>query len=104
MPSTFTNDIDFVEHTKYIVPPSKVAKKPPPEPWALPTFTPLQIDDYNDPGEPQIPPSLNRHNPLALFRLFFTDKIMDKMVKWINAHADAHAVTDADIPLERPCP
>jgi hypothetical protein len=73
MPQTFLNNIYLVKYTKYIVPPSKKAKEPAPTPWPLPTFEPLQVDDYNDPGEPNIPLSLNRHNPLALFRLFFTN-------------------------------
>jgi len=73
MPATFLNDIGVVQYTKYIVPPSRVAKQPAPEPWVLPAFSPLQINDYNDPGEPNLPTGLNQHNPMALFHLFFTD-------------------------------
>lgn len=63
--------IDVVKHTEYIVPPSRVAKKPAPEPWSLPAFSPIEIDDYNEPGEPNVPLSLDWHDPLALFKLFF---------------------------------
>ena len=41
MPLIFINDINFVEYTKYIIPPSKVVKKLLPKPWVLPIFTPL---------------------------------------------------------------
>ena len=71
MPQTSLNDIDLVKYTKYIIPPSKRAKEPAPTPWPLPTFKLLQVNDYNDPREPNIPPSLNLYDPLALFRLFF---------------------------------
>ena len=73
-----SNDIDYV---KWKDPCTKKSKNPPPEPWALPPFTPLQIDDYFDLGEPSIPPSLNRHTPLAIFSLFFTNKILERIVE-----------------------
>ena len=71
MPQTFSNDIDVVKHTEYIVPPSRVAKKPALEPWSLPAFSPIEIDDYNDHREPNVPMNLDWHDPLALFKLFF---------------------------------
>jgi len=71
MPQTFLNDIDLVKYTKYIVPLSKTAKEPAPTPWPLPAFKTLQVNDYNDPRELNIPLSLNQHDPLALFGLFF---------------------------------
>ena len=71
MLQTFLNDINVVKRTEYIMPPSKAAKKPAPEPWSLPAFSPIKINDYNDPKGPNVPLSLNQHNPLALFKLFF---------------------------------
>ena len=56
MPQIFLNDIDVVKYTEYIVPPSRVAKKLAPK---LPAFSPIEIYDYNDPGAPNIPLSLN---------------------------------------------
>ena len=53
------------------MPPSRVAKKPAPEPWNLPAFSTIEIDDYNDPEEPNIALSLDWHDLLALFKLFF---------------------------------
>ena len=69
MPQTFSNET--LSNTKYIMPPPRVAKKPAPEPWSLPAFSPIEIDDYNEPGEPNVPLSLDWHDPLALFKLFF---------------------------------
>ena len=63
--------IDVVKHTEYIVPPSRVAKKPAPEPWSLPAFSPIEIHDYNEPGELNVSLSLDWHDPLAFFKLFF---------------------------------
>ena len=63
--------IDIVKHTEYIVPPSRVAKKPAPESWSLPAFSPIKIVDYNDPEEPNVPLSLDWRDPPALFKLFF---------------------------------
>ena len=82
-----SNDIDYV---KWKDPRTKKLKNPPLEPWALPPFTPLQIDDYFDLGEPSIPPSLDQHNPLAIFSLFFTDKILERMVEQINKYVETH--------------
>ena len=60
MPSNRTSkDIDFVQPTQYKVPPNRVAKKPPPEPWELPDFKPLHIDDFDDHSTPNLPPTLN---------------------------------------------
>jgi len=81
MPQTFLNNIDVVKYTKYIVPPSRVAKKLAPKLWSLPAFSPIEIDDYNNPREPNISLNLNRHNPLALFKLFFTNLMVEKMVE-----------------------
>ena len=50
MPSNRTSDdIDFV-------PPTRKAKKPPPQPWPLPYFEPLHIANFDDHGTPNLPP------------------------------------------------
>ena len=49
MPANRTfNDIGFVPLTRYPVPPTRKAKGCPPEPWPLPAFEPLQIEDITD--------------------------------------------------------
>jgi len=47
-------DPDIVKPTKYIVPPTRIAKEPPVEPWELPKFEPYVIDDYDAHGEPNL--------------------------------------------------
>ena len=68
MPSNRTsNDIDLVQPTQYKVPPNRVAKKPPPEPWELPDFKPLYINNFDNHSTPNLPPTLDRDNPFAIF-------------------------------------
>ena len=90
------NDIDYV---KWKDPRSKTFKNLPPEPWALPLFEPLRIDDYYDPGEAAVPSSTNYHNSMALFRLFFDNKMLDQMAVWTNTYIEAHSVLEKDAPL-----
>jgi hypothetical protein len=37
-----------------------------------------------------LPSNVDTHDPFELFSLFFTDKIMDKLVEWINKHAELY--------------
>jgi hypothetical protein len=74
-------DADLVPKTQYNVPPNKTAKKPPPKPWPLPKFKPLHIDDWSNYGSSDLPSNVNSHNPFRLFSLFFTDKIIDKLIE-----------------------
>ena len=99
--SAFLNP-NIVQRTKYVVPPTRVAKKPPLKPWPLPKFDPVIIDDYNAHGEPCLPPNTNTNDPMALFNLFYTNKIMDKLIEWINAYVDEQqASKDEDALLTR---
>ena len=60
MPSNRTsNDIDLVQPTRYKVPPNRVAKKPHSEPWELLDFEPLHINNFDDHGTLDLPPTLN---------------------------------------------
>jgi hypothetical protein len=81
-------DPDIIQPTKYIVPLTRIAKELPPEPWRLPKFEPFIIDDYNAYSEPILPLNTNISDLMALFNLFYTDKIMDKLVEWTNAYTD----------------
>jgi len=100
MPRT-SNDIDYV---KWKDPRTKKSKQPPPEPWAVPPFTPFRIDNYWDLGEGAVPQGTDRGDPLALFRLFFTDEMLDKMAGWTNAYAEAHPVSEEEAPKGRARP
>jgi hypothetical protein len=57
-------------------------------PWKLPTFKPLQINDFYLKGTPNLPPDVNNNDLLALFRLFFTNKIVDNIINWTNLYAE----------------
>ena len=76
-----SNEVDLVQPTQYKLPLNRVAKKPTPEPWELPDFEPLRIDDFDDNGTPNPPPTLNRNDPFAIFNQFFTGEIIDKLVE-----------------------
>jgi hypothetical protein len=102
MPSNrASNDLDLVQPTQYIVPPNWTAKKPPPKPWPLPKFEPLHIDDFDDYSKLNLPPNINLHNPFQLFSLFFIDKIMDKLVEWINKYIKLYLIPKEKAPKER---
>ena len=91
MPSNRTRiDADLIQKTQYNVPPNQIAKKPCPKPWSLPKFEPLHINDWDDRGSPNLPSNVNTHDPFELFSLFFTDKVIDKLVEWINKHAELY--------------
>jgi len=91
MPTNRTsNDIDFVLPTQYSIPPTRKAKEPPPQPWPLPSFEPLHIANFDDHGTPNLPPDVDLHDPLAIFKLFFTDEIMDKLADWTNKYAELY--------------
>ena len=91
MLATFSNNINFV---KKDLKPKKKPKQPPPAPQPVPAFEPLQIDDYDDHGAPNIPASLDQHDPLAIFRLFFSDIMVDKMVDWTNKYAASYTPSE----------
>ncbi|OCK80059.1 hypothetical protein K432DRAFT_405045 [Lepidopterella palustris CBS 459.81] len=93
------NDIDFARKSDSR---TKQSKKPPPEPWALPPFTTLQMDDCYAPGEASLPPILDQHDPLALLQLLFNDEMVDKIVERTNGHATAHPIEEEAAPLGRP--
>jgi len=103
MPTNRTsNDIDFVPLTQYPIPLTRKAKERPPEPWPLPAFEPLQIKDYDNHGTPNLPPYLDPHDALGIFKLFFTDEIMDKLVEWTNKYAALHPAKEEARQLHRP--
>ena len=98
MPTNRTsNNIDFdpptqysIPPTQYSIPPTRKAKGPPPQPWPLPSFEPLHITNFDDHGTPNLPPNLDLYDPLAIFKLFFTDEIMDKLAEWTNKYTELY--------------
>ena len=56
-------------------------KAPALSPGHLPKFKPLHINNSDDHGLPSLPSNIDTYDPSKLFSLFFTDKIMDKLVE-----------------------
>ena len=68
MPSNCTsNDIDFIQPTQYNALLNWVAKKPPPDLLELPDFEPLHINDFDDHGAPDLPPTLDQNDLFVIF-------------------------------------
>ena len=53
----------------------------------VPEWNPLVIENQTERGKPRVPSSVNRSSPIELFKLFFTDKWLDVVVKCTNANA-----------------
>ena len=81
-----SNDVNLVQPNQYIVPKNKKAKIPPPEPWPLPNFNPLPIDfPYTD-GVLNLL-YIDPTDPLALFKLIWTDKLLKELAIYTNEYA-----------------
>ena len=85
-----SNDADFVKPDQYIVPKHKKAKIPPPEPWPLPDFNPFPIDTPYTDGAPNLPLHVDPTDPLALFRLIWTDDLLKELAAHTNEYARLH--------------
>ena len=71
---------------QYIIPKNKRAKIPPPEPWPLPDFNPLPINLPLTNGAPNLPPHIDPTDPLALFKLIWTDNLLKELAAYINKY------------------
>ena len=79
-----SNDEDFVPQTQYPNRATRAKKKPPPAPSALPDFNPVPIDNNNTYGRPNIPDYIDASDPYTIFKLFFTDELLDKLAEFTN--------------------
>jgi len=97
-------DLDVVQKTQYKVPPTRIAKKTPPEPWPMPDFQPFLINNWHNYSKPNLPPSVDLSDPFTIFSLFFTEDIMDKLIGWLNTFIELHQLLDKEAPLGNPWP
>ena len=97
-----SNDIDFVPYTQHPKHASQKSRNPPPEPWPLPDFEPLPIKNKNTYGKPNLPSNVDNSDPLQLFKLFFTDEILDQLVEYTNRNAELHQTPEDETPKGRP--
>ena len=81
-----SNDHDFVPPTQYK--PSRTKNKPP-------GFSPLKLipgfkamDLNRTTSSSQIPNTINSSSPEALFTLFFTESVIDRIIQYTNANAE----------------
>ena len=94
-----SNDIDLVQPTQYIVSKNWVAKKLPLEPVLLLPFNPLPIYNENEYSEPNLPDNINNKDPWQLFKLFWMDELINRLIKYINKNAKLHLPSeDKDFP------
>ena len=59
-------------------------KKPPLAPSALPNFNPVPINNNNTYRHLNIPDYIDISDPYIIFKLFFIDKLLDKLAEFIN--------------------
>ena len=85
-----SNDVDLVEPDEYIVPKDKKAKTLPPELWPLPEFEPLPVKYPYTYGAPNLLPNINPTNPLALFKLIWTDDLLKELAAYTNEYVRLH--------------
>jgi len=95
-----SNDEDFVKPTRYNIPPTRTAKNPPLKPWPLPKFHPLKIKNDNIYGSSNLPADVDLHDPYQIFKLFWTDELLNMLAEYTNKYMELH-LTPED--KERAC-
>ena len=79
-----SNDEDFVLPTVYLNQPAGSKKKAPPQPRPLPDFVPLYINNNNKYRRPNIPYNVDLGDVYGIFKPFFTNKLLNKLVNFTN--------------------
>ena len=78
----------------------KTKKKAPPTPQKLPNFNAIKINNKNKYRRPNILEDINISNPYELFKLFFTDKLLDRLIEYINRNTENN-MTPLKYPLKK---
>ena len=78
------NDHDLVPHTRYRLKPRLLAQYD--ELRTMPSFKPIELDPIANSG-PNLPTELDPDDPVAFFRLFFTDDLIQHLVDCTNCQA-----------------
>lgn len=76
-------DPDYVEGSQL----KEDTKNPPPKPWPLPTFEPLNDLNWWDLGGANLPEEVDIESPESLFDLFFTSEVIEHLVDSTNCNA-----------------
>ena len=84
-----SDDIDHVEQDQ---PLQKQPPGPPPEPWPMPEFEPLEIPSVT--GKGNLPGNFSANDPLAIFELFFDDEAIESLTNHTNQYAALNLIKD----------
>ena len=90
-----SNDLDHVQDQPTTTTKAKTA---PPKPWPMPTFKPLKIKNGRQYGLGKLPSNYSC-DAYSIFGLFFTDEVLERLVKHTNDYAARH---EAEIQENRP--
>ena len=71
-------------------------------PNPLPYFKPLPIYNKNTYSTPKLPHYINSGDPYQIFKLFWTDKLLDKLIKFINWNIKLHLMPKEKKPKDSP--
>jgi hypothetical protein len=63
----------------------------------MPSFKPIELDPIKNPG-PNLPIGIDLDDPVAFFRLFFTDEIIQLLVDCTNCQAEKSRQTERSRP------
>ena len=90
MPSQKRKDDDLVPKDVPVRPAKRLRGQAPviPPPNDMPAWEPLPINNCLERGKPNLPRSVNRSNPIELFKLFFTDEWLTIIAGRTNANAE----------------
>ena len=90
MPSKRRKDDDLVPKDVPERPAKCSRRKAPliPPPTAMPAWNPLPINNDLERGKPDVPRSVDRSNPIELFKLFFTDEWLIIIAQCTNDNAE----------------
>ena len=86
-PKTF-NDPTFDANQLPEPPRPRIPKKQPPKPPPIPAYSPTRITEHS--SEVLLPANIDTSHPIELFRLAFTDEILDTIAKHTNDYATLH--------------
>ncbi|KAF2182038.1 hypothetical protein K469DRAFT_691650 [Zopfia rhizophila CBS 207.26] len=88
MTNWYRIDDDLVEKVDEVDPAKKRNKPPLPDAAPPPPWDPLYIENPNQRGFANLPPGINKESPIELFKLFFTDDLVDKLCVYTNRNAE----------------
>jgi hypothetical protein len=71
----------------------------PSKPWLLLAFELLRVKDYDSCGTLNLPPYIDSYDAFAIFKLLFTDKILDKLIEWTNKYAELYLLRRILLPI-----